>query len=502
MAVNSSPVPIEALPWTRPPFAHQRAAHAVCAKKSRFALLAEQGTGKTGIMINVLAWHCINSRIRRVLVVAPLSVIPSWCGKAYGELGKCCPVPFRAFWVKGDRGKKVSMLANLPEPRNGELQIVFINYESVIRLEPELNRVKWDAIVLDESTRIKNPTAKATKSLWRIGEAIRFRYVMTGTPMVHSPLDYYSQFRFLAPEVLGFRNFLAFRNWLVAKFDWFGNPEDWQNLDKLSELIGPFSYRVLKKDCLDLPEKLYSVRTVTMTGEQRQAYDQLREDFLVELRAVDGGVDRLQVPQLLARMTRLSQITGGFFPTDDGGLRQLKPNAKLDVLMETVEDIGGDSQVIVWCRFIAEIQAVVADLSAKYGADKVAAFHGDVSMKERERIIEQFQAGKLRFFVGQAASGGLGITLTAASVAIYFSNGYSWGDRVQSEDRCHRIGQKTNVSYIDLVAEETLDGRVLECLYAKRDLARVISRDNLPGMLTHDEVPEFMSQETRMEQVA
>jgi SNF2 family DNA or RNA helicase len=252
------------------------------------------------------------------------------------------------------------------------------------------------------------------------------------------------------------------------------------NLEELQALLDPFSYRVLKVDCLDLPEKIYQRLTVGMSPEQARLYKQIKDEML----ATFAGHE-IEVINVLAQMLRLAQVTGGFIPIpadeERGTPSRMEPipgpNPKLVALLETIENITG--KAIIWCRFRAEIDIIQKALRQVYGNRSVVEFHGGVNTTDRGTARREFQdpSSPVRFFVGQIQTGGIGLTLTQAKTVFYFSNSFSLEDRLQSEDRAHRIGQDAHVTYIDLVARGTIDVKVLGALRAKKNLANLITGD-------------------------
>jgi SNF2 family DNA or RNA helicase len=238
-------------------------------------------------------------------------------------------------------------------------------------------------------------------------------------------------------------------------------------LDELSYKLESFSYRILKKDCLDLPDKLYIKRSVELTDEQAVAYKQMK-DNAVTLLEKDGGMVTAQ--NVLTQMLRLQQICSGFIKTDDGQIEKLSTN-KLTELLTVLEEVTG--KVIIWAVYVEDLRMIQEALAKQYGAESVAVYAGKTHPEERQVIVLEFQNpdSKLRFFVGQSRTGGYGLTLTEASTVIYYANSFDLEVRIQSEDRAHRIGQKNNVTYIDLVTENTVEEKVLKALRNKINIA-------------------------------
>jgi SNF2 family DNA or RNA helicase len=255
---------------------------------------------------------------------------------------------------------------------------------------------------------------------------------------------------------------------------------EFRHLDELTAKIDPVSFRVTKEECLDLPEKIYQEVEIPLSVDQDRIYKELQNDLKLEL---ESG-ELITAPMALTRMIKLQQILGGFINDEFGETHSIPgDNSKLDALVYDLEDVSENTSVIIWARFRKEVESIHAKLSDVYGAGSCGTYYGGTSQSDRSRLIEDFQAGQTRFFVGNAQSAGLGLTLTKASLVYYFSNDFSLENRLQSEDRCHRIGQKNNVVYKDLISVKrtggrTIDRHVLTTLKNKSDVASIVT-DNL-----------------------
>jgi SNF2 family DNA or RNA helicase len=303
----------------------------------------------------------------------------------------------------------------------------------------------------------------------------RYRRILSGTPLTNAPLDLYSQCAFLDPEALGFASFFTFRaHYAVMVQKRFGGRRAFQhvvayrNLEELGERLERFSYRVRKEECLDLPPKTYERRAVELLPEQREAYRQMLEASIVEW---DRG--ELTSDLIIVQLLRLHQIACGRLPLNDGTVVDLSAK-RVEALLDAIEEVG-EGKIVVWATYVDDVLGIAAALAERYGAETVATFYGDTSSDERLEINERFQnpADPLRFFVANR-TGARGINLTAASTAVYYSNTYSLDDRLQSEDRLHRIGQSRPCLYIDLVAEGTVDEKILDALEKKEELSRIV----------------------------
>ena len=244
--------------------------------------------------------------------------------------------------------------------------------------------------------------------------------------------------------------------------------------NELSDILDKFSYRVLKEDCLDLPEKVFTKRLVELTPEQDKAYKQMKQMALAML---DNG-EVMTTVNVMTQLMRLHQITCGHFKADDGTTTALKNN-RMDALLQLLEETDG--KVIIWANYREDIKNIVAALKKAYGDASTVEYHGGVDPTLRQENIALFQEknGPTRYFVGNAQTGGYGITLTAANTVIYYSNNYDLEKRLQSEDRAHRIGQTGSVTYIDLVAEKTIDERIIKSLKSKVNIANEIMGEDI-----------------------
>jgi SNF2 family DNA or RNA helicase len=326
-------------------------------------------------------------------------------------------------------------------------------------------------LAVDESTTIKSRTAARTKALTRIAKHVKYKRILTGSPITQSPLDLFSQCEFLERGCLQQASYWGFLN-RYAKVQRrtlgahsFQQVMGYQNLDELNRIIQPFSYRVRKEECLDLPDKVYVQREVEFTPEQKAAYNTMKKAAMAFL--AEGQVTASTV---LSQMLRMQQICSGYVKTDEGVLVEL-PTNKIKALMAAIEETDG--KMIIWCNFTHDLKRVAAELKAVYGEQSYRLFYGDVSTEDRTDIVNQFQdpASPLRFFVGQPRSGGYGLTLTEAKTVIYYSNGFDLEVRLQSEDRAHRIGQTNKVTYIDIVTAQSVDSKILFALRRKLNLA-------------------------------
>lgn len=475
-----------------PPFEHQEEVFALSRDLPEFALFMEMGTGKTRIEVDTGTYLRAKGEIEGVLVVCPNSVKDTW----EEEVALMAPewssheVVIWAAQARSAQRDRITAFLTVDAHRSAALKWFVVNVEGLSSARAyeacqrflQLHRC---LMIVDESSRIKTPKAKRTKNVIKLGQLAAYRRVMSGTPVTQGPLDLYTQFKFLDPGILGFSSFYTFRN-RYAVMGGFNLKQvvGYANLEELVEIIEPYSYRVTRAECIDLPPKVFERLHVDLGKEQRVAYDQMKQDMVAE-----HAGQKVAVTIVLTQMLRLQQIIGGFLPiTTYNELTELEethvepikgPNAKITALTEFLEDLAETSKVIIWGRFRAELALIADTLVDRWGEDAVTVFHGGTSTRLRTEGRKRFQdpASPTRFFVGQTETGGLGITLTAADTVIYYSNSFNLESRLQSEDRAHRIGQDKTVTYVDLVARDTLDKKLLTALRSKKNLADLITGD-------------------------
>ena len=309
--------------------------------------------------------------------------------------------------------------------------------------------------------------------------ATKYNRILTGSPVTKSPLDLYKQCDFLMPELLGHSSYYSFRTrYAVMRTANFGGRSvqivvGYRNLDELSEKLKEFSYRVLKDECLDLPKKTFMKRTINLTPDQSKAYSQMKE---LALASVKGKT--ATTATVLTQLMRMQQITCGNFVADDGTTVDLETN-RLPELMNVLDEVEG--KVVIWAHFQRDVNRIIEVISKKYGEDSFVDYYGLTPQENRQKNIKKFQDPRapVRFFIGTTQTGGYGITLTAASTMIYYSNGYDLEKRQQSEARIDRIGQEKPMTYIDIICEDTVDDRIVKALKKQVDIASQIMGEEL-----------------------
>ena len=464
------------------PYAHQLTALEKSWNKETYAYFMEMGTGKTKVLIDNLAMLYDKGKVDGALIIAPKGVIGTWYNQ---EIPTHLPDHIEnvsVLWQALITKKQKESLDCLFETEE-KLQILIMNVEALSTPKGTQFASKFLSchramVAIDESTTIKNSSAKRTKNILSLAKSAKYRRIMTGSPVTKNPLDLYSQCEFLDPWLLNFQSFYAFRNryaemkTINARGRSIQVVNYFKNIGELSDKLKGFSYRVLKEDCLDLPDKIYVKRNIALTAEQLKLYDQMKKTALAML---NGKVT--STVTVLTQLMRLHQITCGHFTADDGTTQLIKNN-RVNELMNVLEEIEG--KAIIWANYQKDITNIIESIVKEYGPGSVVDYYGLTPQDERQGNIKKFQDDpECRFLIGTPQTGGYGITLTAASNVIYYSNGYDLEKRLQSEDRAHRIGQKKAVTYVDLITEDTVDEKIVKALRKKINIASEVLGEEL-----------------------
>lgn len=442
-----------------------------------FALFWEMGCGKSKPIVDEICCLFAEEKIDCVLIVSDKGCYRNW---EVSELPKHAweAMPFMSFVYKSGSNKSKKDIMGICKPGawTGDfLPIICMNVEAfsgasaVDVLNALVTRFSAIYMVVDESTSIKNSAADRTKRITAVGKRAKYRRILTGTPMTQNPLDLYAQMNFLDPKILGFDSFFVFRNrYGVMETQYMGPGRSFQKLvgfknqEELLAKIAPYSSRLLKTDCIDLPAKVYTTRHVELTKEQKAMYDKVKAEGLLQLKDSTATATTA-----LGVVIKLRQLTSGFVKDDDGDITPIANN-RIAVLGDLVEQVQG--KAIIWCAFKEDVQQVCSLLG-----NEAVHYYGDTTDADRALALERFNDPNsgVRFFVGTAKTGGKSLTLTIANTVIYYSNDYSLESRLQSEDRAHRYGQKNTVTYVDLVSPGTVDETVLAILRGKEDMAKM-----------------------------
>ena len=490
------------MPVKAKPFKHQREAFDFAmelynsSKNCRgIAQLVEMGCGKTLTAIGVAGNLYNSGKIKKLLVVCPLSIVDVW----QSEFKKFADFDYELSVLKGSTYKKIEALKKL---QSSKLQVAVVNYESVWRMEHEFLNWKPDFIIADESHKIKTHNISASKAMHHLGYRAKYRMILTGTVITNKAIDVFSQYKFVEPSVFG-NSFYAFRN---KYFDLvgFGNhtPVLKESMkEELMEKIHNIAFRATKAECLDLPETTDIIRYVELEPKAMEIYKSLVKDSFADRRVAGDNShskfgenlknnacaedsydpkNTITVTNVLTKLLRLSQLTGGFLGSDEGNVYQQVSKSKLDALEDIIDDaIQNENKLVVIARFVPEIKAIQKLLKKKN--IKYSLVMGGV--KDRMEQIYNFQHDpKIMVFIGQIATAGMGITLTASSTMVFYSLDYSMSNFEQTKARIHRAGQEKKCTYIYLLAKGTVDEKVLLALQNKIDLAKNLIDDYKNGV--------------------
>lgn len=470
------------------PYAHQKKAlHKVLRLQGRCALFMEMGTGKTKVAIDWAGIGFHNLGVRRVLVVAPLSVLGVWPR----QIRQHSNVPSRAFRLEGATKKRVRILTQIMRsPDDNKLTYVIINYEGLWRIDDDSGKgvegllVRWqpDLVIFDESHRIKDPHSKQSKSAYRIAREVEQALVLTGTPITKAPLDAFGQFRVVDDKIFGRGDMKSdWKNFRERYGRWGGfngfKLVGYRHLKELIKKVRKFSYRVKKEQCFDLPPKVWVDVPVEMSDKAWRIYTKMAEEMIAE---IEGGyITTAKI--VLTKLLRLSQITSGFAKDEDKIVR-IFDDAKLKTCMDLVKDlvIEEGHKVVIFCRFIPDVERVEKQLlKMRVGYRKL---DGSVPSKHRDSLYEEFQSDpKVQVFIAQIQAGSEGIELFAADACIYYSMNHSLINYAQSQDRLHRPGAEMHdkITYYRLIVPRTVDVLTYRSLEEKTNIAKLVLHDPL-----------------------
>lgn len=512
---NIRPIHPDGYEYKTDPYKHQREIFMSSREAIAYALLMGMGTGKTKISIDTGAWNYGQGLIDCIVVLAPNGVHRNWIDREVPAHMPAWTNYRAATWASYMKKKEQAAVDRLFDPEFKGLRVIAFNIEAfkdsttckAAVLVRKLCNCFNVMMIVDESSKIKTPSAKRTKAIITLGKQAVLRRILTGTPVTNGPLDIFAQFKFLGEDILGFTNYYSFKHYFA---EWeketnyrTGHQYEvltgYRNLKELQDIVDAHGVRVTKEECLDLPEKIYQTRYVEMTPAQRKLYNDIIQRSMMEF---DNG-EEMTVSNVLSKLLRLQQVLGGFVPREEFGeaLPIENTNVRMNALMDVMEE--ADGKVIIWARFVPEIRMIAEMLKKEYGKKKVVCYYGEVKKEAREEAQILFQGVRpildddgqvidkepvpedeqARFFVGQPHSGGYGLTLHAATTVVYYSNDFSLEARLQSEDRAHRIGQHHPVNYVDLECLGTVDSKIVQALQNKKNLAELITRDSVRVLL-------------------
>ncbi|MFA5922344.1 MAG: DEAD/DEAH box helicase [Methylococcaceae bacterium] len=423
------------------------------------ALFMQMGTGKTRTAIELI-------RLRR----AKISNVIWFCPVALKETIKfeikkhtdCTDADIHAFTDKTNQRTIPNVLWYI-------VGIESVSSSNRVALTVNLLIDENSLVIVDESSYIKGHNSMRTQRITRFAERARYRLILTGTPISQGIVDLYAQMRFLSKKILGYSSFYSFaRNHLEYSERFPGMIVRSHNTEWIAAKIKPYVYQVTKDECLDLPDKLYESRYCSMSSAQREAYRRAKEEILLDI-----DYDDFESYTIFRLFSALQQIACGFWNRhwkDSANIKKAEfielEHSRLDMLMDTVLSIQAADKIIIWAKYRYDIEQIHAALASQFGADSCALFYGDLNEKQRVIEVEKFR-NSARFFISTPSCGGHGLTLNEAHHVIFYNNGFKYSERIQAEDRCHRIGQEHKVVYIDIWSDAGIDERISNALISK-----------------------------------
>ena len=465
------------------PYGHQITALEKSWNKEVFAYFMEMGTGKSKVLIDNISMLYDKGKINGALIIAPKGVYQNWYDTEI-PTHMVKHIEKEVILWKATINEKQQNLLNKLFVADEKLHVLIMNVEALstkkgLEFAAKFLRSHNTLMAIDESTTIKNPDAKRTKNIVALGKHSKYRRILTGSPVTKSPLDLFKQCEFLDEYLLDYSSYYAFRTrYAIMRSANFGGRSvqivvGYKNLPELSSKLEPFSYRCLKEDCLDLPDYTYTKRIIQLTPEQKKLYQQMKILALAEL---DGK--QMTTQSAMVQLMRLHQITCGHFTSDDGTIKEIK-NERLSALIDILDEV--ENKAVIWAHYRHDINAIVKAVEKHFGKESYVTYYGDTTNEERQNAIKQIQDpnSPVRFIIGTPQTGGYGITLTGANVMVYYANGYDYEKRIQSEARINRAGQTRKMTYIDIIAEDTVDEKIVKALKSKMNIASKITGDAL-----------------------
>lgn len=448
------PVDVSAYPYKTQPWPHQRKGQELALAFKKFSLTHAMGAGKSKTLLDIIGFLFWKGLIKRALIVCPIAVFTEW------------PRNFERHAVFGrlvileDTKKARKFLTEIPD----EQLIVLVNYEKLASLEKELTDAKFGLIAADEATKVKNPRAQRTKVLARLTAASEYSFLMTGTPVSKNLVDVFGQYLVMDPYWFG-RSFWFFRQRYCIMGGWMQHQiTGYQRESELRRIIDTPSHRVLKAEALpNLPPKVFQERIIPMEPEQRRLYKETQKKFLIELQQ-----GRIDIKNAASRIVKLQEIANGFVIADDGSITHIS-DSKVNGLMEAFDEIEPDEKIVVWCRFREDIRRIEEKIGQRFPERKVLTFHGDT--KNRGSVLDEFRSTPGSVFDAQIQSGGMGIDLTCSHTVFFYSKVFEYYLLEQAQDRNHRPGQQNAVTYVDILAEDSVDLKIQDVLASKKTLS-------------------------------
>lgn len=445
---------------------HQQAATERLMPSRIGALFMEMGTGKTRTAIEMIARR--QERIGNVVWFCPVSLKET----VRAEILKHTDTPPDQIHVFGQKTNERTL------PTVFWYVVGIESMSASHRVILTVNKLidENSMVIVDESSYIKGHASARTSWITRVAEKARYRLILTGTPLSQGVVDLFSQMRFLSPKILGYRSFYSFAaNHLEYSDKYPGLIVRSHNTAYLAAKIKPYVYQVTKEECLDLPDKLYHSQYFSMSWDQRAAYEEAKEEILREVD--DEDFDSFTIFRLF---TALQQIVCGFWnhidlKTKEETCHKFR-HGRIDLLLDTIRQVPDQEKIIIWAKYQRDIESICDALTKVYGDGCVALFYGVLNEKRRADQVVKFRNGA-RFFLATQSCGGHGLTLNEAHHVIFYNNAFKYSERLQAEDRCHRIGQAHPVTYIDIICSDSIDVRIDNALATKGNIVEAFKEE-------------------------
>jgi SNF2 family DNA or RNA helicase len=471
------------LPYKIHPWKHQREAVEIASRRSSYALFFEMGTGKTATAINILRnWSADKGALLNTIIFCPPIVIDQWAEEfsRHSNIASSCIVR-----LKGSGSKRLKLLKEAQTAKRPKIYIT--NYETLLmdKIYAQLQEMGLEVAIFDESHKLKSIKAKRTKRATVLADLIKRKLILTGSPVLNSPMDVFSQFRILDGGKTFGNNFFIFRaryfydaNAGMPKHRHFPNWVPRKNCHKeIRDLVRTTAMRVEKSACLDLPPLVRQEVPIEMSKEQSRAYEEMKKDLItyIEEKEKKNELKAAVANMALTKALRLQQIISGFVRVDDSTDHEFKDIPRIKILGEILDDLVDSHKVIIWASFHSNYKAIGALLEKK--GIQYVEIHGLKSEKQKTEAVKSFREDPAtKVLICNPKAGGVGLNLTSASYSIYFSRGYSLEDDLQSEARNYRGGSEIHkkITRIDLVTKGTIDEIILQALKNKQNLAEKI----------------------------
>jgi len=455
---------MSAFPFKTEPRKHQREALETCGFREYFAYFMEPGLGKTKVAVDDMQIINRNNKVDDVLVTCPKSIIGTWLRElqthGYWESWEIC------YW-NNDVGTPRMEVVYRPHPDDPITMRWFIVSIDSLQDGSAGWRAAYQfamctcngAMLVDESTTIKNIESKRTNQAMILGSHMKYRRILSGTPIANTPLDYFAQMSYLDPYIFHGWSFSAFKGHYAITGGYKQREiYGYTNQDELAAIVSEHSIIKTKDECLDLPPRVYQIREITLSKKSWKAYDAIVNDSMVEFEQTIKSGTTITVDMVTKKIIKLRQLTGGWMlaDTDENKNKEViyVGDEKLTDLMGVMEECRS-VKVIVWCQFVHEIHAVYEAME-KAGFTPIK-YYGKMTTDERIKAENRFERGDANVAVIQNDTGSMGLTLNAASVAYIYSNPSYPLPRVQLEDRNYRDGQTKSVTIIDALVMGTVD---------------------------------------------